>query len=96
MENLTVILFLCATVPMVPTMYMIEDKKSRLFMGYMLLGMVVCLIASEVNTVLLQWFGGDMAYVNTNITPIAEEFMKALPVLYFATQKKKETSVWIR
>lgn len=84
MENMTVILFLCSTVPMIPALYLMPDKRSRLFLGYMLLGMVVCLIASEVNTVLLQWFGGDMAYVNTNITPIAEEFMKALPVLYFA------------
>ena len=79
---MTVILFLCSTVPMIPALYLMPDKRSRLFLGYMLLGMVVCLIASEVNTVLLQWFGGDMAYVNTNITPIAEEFMKALPVLW--------------
>ena len=84
MENLTVILFLCATVPMVPTLYVIPDKKSRVFMGYMLLGMVVCLIASEVNTILLGLFGGDMHYVSTNITPIAEEILKVLPVLFYA------------
>ena len=67
---MTVILFLCSTVPMIPALYLMPDKRSRLFLGYMLLGMVVCLIASEVNTVLLQWVGGDMAYVNTNITEL--------------------------
>lgn len=84
MANLTVILFLCAAVPMLPALYMIPDKRSRIFVGYMLLGMVVCLIASEVNSVLLGAFGGDVRYVSTNITPIIEEVIKALPVLYFA------------
>ena len=97
MESLTVILFLCATVPMVPALYLIPDKPSRLFLGYMLLGMSVCLIASAVNTMLLNLFGGDMAYVSTNITPIAEELMKALPVLYFAIffSDKRDTLISI-
>ena len=84
MANLTVILFLCATVPMLPALYMIPDKRSRLFLGYMLLGMVVCLIASEVNNLLLGLFDGDTRYVSVNITPMAEEVLKALPVLFFA------------
>lgn len=84
MEKMTLILFICATVPMVPAIYLLPDKSSRLFLEYMLLGMTVCLIASEVNTLLLGLFNGDMLYVSTNITPIAEEFLKAMPVLYYA------------
>lgn len=97
MESMTVILFLCATVPMLPALYLMPDKPSRLFLGYMLLGMIVCLIASSVNTALLGLFGGDMAYVSTNITPIAEELMKALPVLYFAIffSDKRDTLISI-
>ena len=81
---MTVILFLCATVPMVPALFLMPDRRSRLFLGYMLLGMVVCLIASEVNTALLGLFGGDAVYVSTNVAPIAEELMKALPVLFYS------------
>ena len=84
MANMTVILFLCAAVPMIPALNLMRDTKSKLFLGYMMLGMLVCLIASEVNAQLLRLFGGDMLYVSTNITPIAEELLKALPVLYFA------------
>ena len=84
MANLTVILFLCATVPMIPAVYMLPDRQSRLFLIYMLLGMVVCLIASEANSLLLGFYGGDARYVSCNITPIVEEVLKALPVLYFA------------
>ena len=84
MANLTVILYLCAAVPMIPALNLMTDKKSRLFLAYMLLGMTICLIASGVNTQLLKLFGGDMLYVSTNVTPIAEELLKALPVLYYA------------
>ena len=80
MANLTVILYLCAAVPMIPALNLMTDKKSRLFLAYMLLGMTICLIASGVNTQLLKLFGGDMLYVSTNVTPIAEELLKALPV----------------
>ena len=83
-DNLTIILFLCATVPMVPAIYAVPDKKSKLFLGYMLLGMVMCLIASELNSILLAFFGNDVRYVSSNITPIVEEALKALPVLYYA------------
>ncbi|MBR4442762.1 MAG: PrsW family intramembrane metalloprotease [Clostridia bacterium] len=84
MANLTIILFLCATVPMAPALYMIPDRRSRLILIYLLLGMVVCLIASEINSLLLGFYGGDSRYVSCNITPIVEEVLKALPVLYFA------------
>lgn len=38
MDNLTVILFLCATVPMIPALYIVSNKETKLFIGYMLLG----------------------------------------------------------
>jgi hypothetical protein len=37
MANLTVILFLCISVPMGPALYMIPDKRSKLFLCFMLL-----------------------------------------------------------
>ena len=97
MENMTVILFLCATVPMLPALYLMPNKPARLFLGYMLVGTTVCLIASLVNTLLLALFRGNMLYVSTNITPIAEELMKALPVLFFAVvfSDEKDTLISI-
>ena len=81
---MTVILFLCIAVPMLPVLILLPDRRSKLFLGYLLVGTAVCLVASEVNTALLRLFGGDMLYVTTNITPIAEEILKGLPVLYYA------------
>ena len=45
---------------------------------------LICLIASEVNAILLRLFSNDMLYVSSNITPIVEEVMKALPILFYA------------
>ena len=83
MAGMTVILFLCIAVPMLPVLVLLPDRRSKLFLGYLLVGTAVCLIASEINAWLLRLFGGDILYVTTNITPIAEEILKGLPVLYF-------------
>ena len=39
---------------------------------------------SELNTVLLGLCGDDALYVTTTITPISEEIVKALPILFYA------------
>lgn len=84
MENMINILFLCVVIPMLPALTLLQDKRSRLFLGFMLTGMGVCLIAAEINALLLPVFSDDYNYVTTNITPITEELLKALPVIYFA------------
>jgi RsiW-degrading membrane proteinase PrsW (M82 family) len=83
-ENVIVILFLCVAVPMLPVLALLPDRRSRLFLGFLLLGTAVCLFAAEFNALLLRAFGGDMLYVTTNITPVSEEILKSLPVLFFA------------
>ena len=84
MATLSIILFLCIAMPMVPVLFVLPDRKSRLFLGYMLVGVCICLIAGQINTILLSLFDGERLFVTTNITPISEEILKALPVLYFA------------
>ncbi len=84
MDGLTVILFICVCVPMVPIVALVPDKRSKQFLGFLLIGIALCLVASELNPLLLKLFGEDALYVTTNITPITEEILKCLPVLYFA------------
>ena len=84
MANVSVILFLCIAVPIAPVLALLPDKRSRLFLGFLLTGTAMCLFAAEINALLLRAFGGDMLYVTTNITPISEEILKGIPVLFFA------------
>ena len=79
------ILFICSAIPMTLMLFLL-DKKPRMTMLYMLLGQVVCLLAAQLNFVfrdLLFPEAADMYLVTTTITPLVEEVLKALPVIYF-------------
>lgn len=83
MDNLVYILFIALVAPLLLMLLMLR-KRSRLLVGYMLIGIFVSLFVSELNTLILNWFNGDMIYVTTTITPISEEIVKAIPVLFYA------------
>ena len=42
MEQMSGILFICIALPMIPMLFILPDKKSRLFLGYMIVGATVC------------------------------------------------------
>ena len=83
MDNLVYILFICIVAPLVMMTLMLRNR-SRMLVGYMLVGIFVSLFASELNTILLDLHGGNLAYVTTTVTPVVEEILKALPVLFYA------------
>ena len=84
MEQISEILFISVAMPMIPMLFILPDKRSRLFLGYLMIGALICLIAGAINAVLLEAFDGDVMYVTTTITPMSEEILKAIPVLYLA------------
>lgn len=83
MDNLVYIIFICLVAPLM-LMVLLLQKRSRLLVGYMVIGVCVALFVSEINTLLLNLFDGDMLYVSKTITPISEEIVKAIPVLVYA------------
>lgn len=83
MDNLTYIAFIAMTVSL-GLMLPLMEKKVRRLVIFMIVGMFSCLFASELNHILLDAYNNDMFYVTTTITPVTEEIVKALPILYFA------------
>ena len=83
MDTMSYILFICVAAPILLMLLPIE-KKSRKVVLFMLIGMFCCLFISEVNGLLLKISDVQLIYFTTNITPITEEIIKALPVLFFA------------
>ncbi len=83
MDNLIYTLFVCTVAPLI-LMLLLLKKRSKLIVGYMLIGIFVSLFVSELNTILLDLFRGDVIYVTTAITPVSEEIAKAIPVLVYA------------
>ena len=92
MDNIIYILFVSIFIPIL-LMAMLVEKKARLPILFMLVGIFVSVFASEVNGVLSQVLAMDMYSITTIVTPVSEEILKALPVLYYAVvvSDKKET-----
>lgn len=83
MDQMSYILFICIAAPML-LMFIPIEKHSRKVVLFMLIGMFCCLFVSEVNGLILNKSGADLLYLTTNITPITEEIVKALPILVYA------------
>jgi RsiW-degrading membrane proteinase PrsW (M82 family) len=65
-------------------MALMIEKKSRLPVVFVLIGIFVSVFASEVNGLLARELGMSKHEITVLVTPITEEFFKALPILYFA------------
>ena len=78
MDNMIYILFISISIPLL-LMALLMEKKSRLPISFMLIGIFVSVFASEVNGLFSKLLSMDI-YSNTVIvTPVTEEFLKALP-----------------
>lgn len=79
------ILFICSAVPMTLMLFLL-DKRPRTTMLYMLIGQIVCLLAAQLNYIFRDVFyeaNYDTYAVTVTITPLVEEILKALPIIYF-------------
>lgn len=83
MDNLTYIAFIAVTVSLA-LMLPLMEKKLRRLITFMIVGIFCCLFVSELNNILLEAFRSDMFYVTTTITPVTEEVVKMLPILFLA------------
>lgn len=84
MDSMSYILFICIAVPVAMMLVPIE-KKSRKVVVALLMGMFCCLFVSEVNGLLLRLTRSTTLYFTTNVTPLTEELVKVLPVIYYAS-----------
>ena len=83
MDNLSYISFIAITVSLALMLPLMEKKLRRLVL-FMISGIFSCLFVSELNNILLGVFHNDIFFVTTTVTPITEEIVKMLPILFFA------------
>ena len=89
--NIIYILFVSVSVPIL-LMALLMEKKARLPIVFMLFGIFISVFASEVNGLLAQTLSMDLYSITIVVTPMTEELLKALPILYYAViiSDKKE------
>ena len=92
MENLIYILFISVFVPIL-LMALLIEKKARLPISFVLVGIFISVFAAEINGTLRNLLLMDSYQFTTIVTPITEEILKAIPILIYATlvSDKKET-----
>lgn len=92
MENLIYILFISVFVPIL-LMALLIEKKARLPISFVLVGIFISVFAAEVNGLLRNILMMDIFEFTIIVTPITEEILKALPILVYAVliSDKKET-----
>ena len=92
MENLIYILFISVFVPIL-LMALLIEKKARLPISFVLVGIFISVFAAEINGLLRSLLLMEAFEFTIIITPITEEILKALPILIYATlvSDKKET-----
>lgn len=83
MDNIIYILFVSVSIPIL-LMTLLIEKKSRPPIVFMLIGIFISVLASEVNGFLVRILPMDIYDITVIVTPISEEFLKTLPVLYYA------------
>lgn len=83
MDNLNYILFFCMAIPIALSLFLFSGKV-RQTMIFILIGVCGCLFISEINGLILSKYDNDVFYVSTLFTPITEEVIKAIPILFFA------------
>lgn len=91
MDNMIYILFICLFFPIL-LMALLVEKKARHPMIFVLTGIFISVFSSEVNGLLLVLLDMDLFRFTTTVTPITEEILKALPILFYAivVSDKKE------
>ena len=92
MDNIIYILFVSVSVPILLMAFLVE-KKARLPISFLLTGIFISVFASEVNGLFMQMSGMDTYSITVIVTPMTEEILKALPILYYSIviSDKKET-----
>lgn len=85
MDYMIYILAICISAPLI-LMAALADAKSRRLLGFMILGIYIAVLASEVNALLSFAFADPMDHfhITITITPVNEEILKALPLLFTA------------
>lgn len=92
MGNLIYILFISIFFPLFLMMLLVE-KKARLPIVFVMVGIFISVFASEVNGVLLGKLNLTRYDATITLAPITEELLKALPILFYAIviSDKQET-----
>lgn len=75
-------IFLCLALPLILSLFFMKGRV-RCYALFLTVGMAVCLLSAYVNSFFMGQYGVDGTVAAIEITPVCEEVMKLLPLLFF-------------
>lgn len=75
-------IFLCLAIPMILSLFFIRGR-SRSYTLFVTIGMGICLLSAYVNSFFMWLYGVDGTVAAIEITPVCEELLKLLPLLFY-------------
>lgn len=75
-------IFICLAIPLILSLFFTKDR-ARSFTLFLTIGMGVCLLGAYVSSFFMGYYGVDTTVAAIEITPVCEEVMKLLPLLFY-------------
>lgn len=89
MEYIDLITFICLAAPLCLMLFVMKGP-SRAIVAYLMVGTVTCLLAGEINGIFYHSWNSSDVFFTTNLTPLIEETVKSLPIIFLALLFKPE------
>lgn len=83
MESLTLMLFVCLSIPLA-MMLLVFKGHPRLVILFFMIGMLMCVLAGEINGIFYNRCFVSYKDLTVSVAPFVEEILKAIPVIYIA------------
>lgn len=81
MENLNLIIFICLAIPFSMMIFLFKGQ-SRKVCTFLLIGIFMCVLAGEINGLIVNSVGMELEKASINIAPLVEETVKAIPIIF--------------
>lgn len=76
-------IFICIAIPLILSLFFRTGKEERRFTIFVITGMGVCLLSAYVSSFFVGYYGANSVASVVEITPVCEEVMKVLPLLFY-------------
>ena len=85
-------IFLCLLAPLSMMLFIFKGRQ-RAILTFLLTGIFMCLFAGEINGLIKSSTDMTLRFLTVNITPIVEELLKALPIIFLAFVIKSDRQI---
>ena len=82
MENLNIYISIALIAPLIMMLLLLRGRPQKI-LAFAVFGIYVCLLSGELNALIFNNFYTSFNFYSKNVSPIIEEFLKAIPIFVY-------------